>query len=158
MRKIIYLNELKFDQNGYGEDRVIKQSIETSFRTLEDSANFMQVAINKNIVIDQDGLLQLTPANLDQFYSYEFLEIQQSSARSWNNRFKFMGFNFEMGQQTKVIERQTYSLLDLLGDVGGLFDGLRYIVGYILAPALAFSKKVSIVPYVFTLRKKSTST
>ena len=41
-------------------------------------------------------------------------------------------------QDMTVIERSTYSLLELLGDVGGLIDGLRYIGIIILSPFMVF--------------------
>ena len=46
-----------------------------------------------------------------------------------------------------VIERQTYSLLELLGDVGGLFDAFRLLGGLLVQPLANFSMKV----YLMTL-------
>ena len=51
-----------------------------------------------------------------------------------NNLFKYDGFYFELNQMSKNIERSTYSALDLLGDVGGLFDGLRIITSFLIVP------------------------
>ena len=46
-------------------------------------------------------------------------------------------------------ERQTYSFLDLLGDVGGLFDGFRYIVAPIIAPFAAFTMRSQVLTQAF---------
>ena len=39
-----------------------------------------------------------------------------------------------MDQQKIVIERQTYNLLEWIGDVGGLFDGLSLLANLFVAP------------------------
>ena len=41
-----------------------------------------------------------------------------------------------------TIERKTYDILELLGDVGGLFDGLKIIGGFFVTPIAAFALKV----------------
>lgn len=38
----------------------------------------------------------------------------------------------------KVIERKTYSLLEWIGDVGGLFDGLIYLGSIFITPIAIF--------------------
>ena len=43
-----------------------------------------------------------------------------------------------------ISERQTYSLLEYLGDLGGLFDALRYIASLILGPLTAIALKLSL--------------
>ena len=49
----------------------------------------------------------------------------------------------------RIIERQTYSMLDFLGDIGGLFDGLRYIFQIIIAPIVAFNWKAELLSALF---------
>ena len=46
-----------------------------------------------------------------------------------------------MNHKTINIERSTYSALDLLGDVGGLFDGLRIILRVFLSPLVVLAIK-----------------
>ena len=48
-----------------------------------------------------------------------------------------------------MIERQTYSALEWLGDIGGLIDGLRLIVLFIVAPLASFTLRVELVSSVF---------
>ena len=43
--------------------------------------------------------------------------------------------------------RQTYSLLDWLGDLGGLFDALWYIVSLIVRPASAFALQKTLLTF-----------
>ena len=55
----------------------------------------------------------------------------------------------------QIIERQTYSSLEWLGDVGGLFDGLRLIVGPIVARVSAYALKLLLLASVFRDSSKS---
>ena len=35
--------------------------------------------------------------------------------------------------EEKAFKRQVYSLLDMIGDLGGLYDGLLFITGFIIS-------------------------
>ena len=48
-----------------------------------------------------------------------------------------------------MIERQTYNLLEWVGDVGGLNDGLILIFSNILAPVTAFAIKSEFLSLAF---------
>ena len=54
-------------------------------------------------------------------------------------------------QEREIIERSTYSLLDLLGDVGGLFDGLRYLAWGLITPIGAFKMKAELLNKAFKI-------
>ena len=55
--------------------------------------------------------------------------------------YKFASFWIEQGQDVTVYDRSTYHTLEWIGDIGGLYDGLK-IIGSILAqPIAAFSLK-----------------
>ena len=56
---------------------------------------------------------------------------------------------YALSEKRKVHERTTYSLLDWLGDVGGLFDGLFLIVHWLIQPSVAYAAKNMIVAKVF---------
>ena len=47
------------------------------------------------------------------------------------------------------IERATYSALDWLGDVGGLFDGLKIIASLLVAPISALAANDILLTQVF---------
>ena len=49
--------------------------------------------------------------------------------------------------------RQTYSLLDWLGDLGGLFDALWYVVSLVVKPASAFVLQTTMLSF-FRLQNK----
>lgn len=53
-------------------------------------------------------------------------------------------FGYELSMSIVVHERQIYGILDLIGDVGGLLDGLR-IIGIVLMPVVSTSAFFSVV-------------
>ena len=67
------------------------------------------------------------------FYKQEFLGLEPSS---WNvfpteenplGRFKYISFDIYFSQDLTIWNRQTYSFLDYLGDLGGLYDAIYFI-------------------------------
>ena len=55
-----------------------------------------------------------------------------------------------------VIERQTYSVLEWLGDIGGLYDALRLIGLLIITPFSSFALNAELLSqvYRFTASKR----
>ena len=79
------------------------------------------------------------------YYEYEHSLPQPSS---WNKyptqeepsrKYKFTSLEVSMSPNKQVYNRQTYSLLDWLGDLGGLYDALILIASLIVAPISAFN-------------------
>ena len=66
-----------------------------------------------------------------------------------NTKFKFDSFYFQMNPTMIKIERATYSALDWLGDVGGLFDGLKIIASLLVAPISALAANDILLTQVF---------
>ena len=50
-----------------------------------------------------------------------------------------------MDPSLTTIERQTYSLLDWIGDVGGLFDGLKVLGTFLIAPVATFAMQAEVL-------------
>ena len=78
------------------------------------------------------------------FDSVRFESANPSFLKDWPTKenpdtlVKYSSMALMYDQDMTVIERSTYSLLELLGDVGGLIDGLRYIGIIILSPFMVF--------------------
>ena len=54
-----------------------------------------------------------------------------------------------MDMEKKIMERSTYSFLDWLGDVGGLFDGLKLIILQLIYPFVTFVMNSKILTQLF---------
>ena len=71
--------------------------------------------------------------------------------------YKFSGISMMLDQDSTVIERQTYSCLEWLGDLGGLYDAMRLIGLSIVYPVAFFAMKAEIVMQAFGSRLLSLS-
>ena len=52
--------------------------------------------------------------------------------------YKFVGIDVRLDVDLTMVERSVYSILEYLGDLGGLFDALHRILGALVAPLVAF--------------------
>ena len=58
--------------------------------------------------------------------------------------YKINSFWIEVSSNLRTVERKTYSSLEWLGDVGGLFEGLKNISGFFIAPIASFALRVKL--------------
>ena len=65
------------------------------------------------------------------------------------SKYKYVSYDLVVGLDKVVINRETYSLLDWLGDLGGLVDALYYICYALVAPVAAFSMKATLLSKLF---------
>ena len=63
------------------------------------------------------------------FFTVKMTEYGDSYMNDYPNFFAFLDFTFEIDQTMIMMERGTYSLLDCIGDVGGLTEFLYIFVG-----------------------------
>ena len=68
--------------------------------------------------------------------------------------YKFTGLWLELNQDVVEVERKTYSLLELVGDIGGLFDGLSAICTNFVAPVGALAAQTRVLSLAFHLVKR----
>ena len=65
-----------------------------------------------------------------------------------------MSLEVTVGPDKIIINRESYSLLDWLGDLGGLFDALFIICGAIVAPVATFSMKATLLSKFFRFKPR----
>ena len=100
---------------------------------------------------DETSLVQLGQSAVTMFHDYTPATINASSFNRFptkekpNRNYKFTSLSIDRNLDLVSINRSTYSLLDWLGDVGGLFDALRLIAEFLIAPvsALALKQKLA---------------
>ena len=63
--------------------------------------------------------------------------------------YKFSSLELYVTLDSLVTERETYALLEWMGDLGGLFDALRYIGLYLIAPFASYSLKTELLSTIF---------
>ena len=66
-------------------------------------------------------------------YFEEFFEVIAKDANDIEFDEELMfSYKMSMSPDTKVYSREVYNLLDFIGDLGGLFDGLYYLFSFVL--------------------------
>ena len=70
--------------------------------------------------------------------------------------YKFNSLWLELSSSKNTIERSTYDMLQWLGDVGGLYDGLILIIRFFISPLIAVCVKAEMHAEVFKYEKQET--
>ena len=77
---------------------------------------------------------------------------------SWNkiitpeeplNKYKFTSIEINASMDQTFITRETYSMLDYLGDLGGLFDAFKILGGILISPVSGFALKSRLLSTIF---------
>ena len=71
-----------------------------------------------------------------------------------DGKWKFFSTILQFSQDMKIIERSTYSGLEWLGDLGGLYCALIIIGQFLVKPFSILSLKIEMVSKVFRLSPK----
>ena len=71
--------------------------------------------------------------------------------------YKFNSFWIELREWRTIIERETYSLFDWMGDVGGLYDGLGLLIHRLLKPIAVFALNSELLTLAFKLVKRKST-
>ena len=78
----------------------------------------------------------------------------QSSQAKWpkkeeQGRYKIQSLWIELSPVLTTYERQTYSMLELFGDVGGLLEALKLLGGFVVMPIATFALKAKLLYLIF---------
>ena len=69
--------------------------------------------------------------------------------------YKFASWELNMHSDRVNWNRQTYSLLDWLGDLGGLVESLFFIFHLVVNSVSAFSLQTRLAESLFSIKKRS---
>ena len=114
--------------------------------------------MQKNELNDETQMFQFGYSEDRNFYSF-FSKIPEASA--WNHflteevplsRYKFTSIEVNFSADQQRVNRQTYSLLDWLGDMGGLLDALYLIGMIVMSPFAEFALKTELLSSIFRFR------
>ena len=94
---------------------------------------------------DETAYLQVGQNAVKQFYSMRFGDKVFSNWNKWPNaenpkhKYKIASMILHFSQNMVAIERSTYSGLEWLGDIGGLFEGLSAVGWALVGPLAAYT-------------------
>lgn len=109
----------------------------------------------KNQLQDEIQLIKYGEEEEFEFNTVEFAPpipsawFDHPSLSNPDGRYKFTSVAFQMCLDSMIIERSTYSTLEWLGDVGGLFDALLIIGTLVASPMVSFIMKLNLMHSIF---------
>lgn len=112
-----------------------------------------------NFIEDETSYLQYGQYEEKVFFDYMLHDAIPSSWIYWPTKdnpsslFKYMSAEFNMSIDRLNWSRSTYSILDYLGDLGGLLDMLIAIAGYIVAPMASYRLETTLLQTFFRFRE-----
>ena len=68
------------------------------------------------------------------------------------SRYKFTSVEVNFSADQLIVDRSTYSLLDWLGDMGGLLDALYLLGAIFMSPISNFALNADLLSYLFRYR------
>ena len=154
------LTEPYFFQDKYGEQSVQKRTRFFSHTFAKDSNQYIDCFIKRNILSDSTSYVQYGQYEDRTFYSFEMSQPEHSQ---WNlfpttdhphHKYKFVGLDIRFSQTLSQWDRETYSMLDYLGDLGGLYDSLKVIGSVLVAPVSSFNLSKSLLLSLFKIVDK----
>ena len=159
MNMLVYYNTERFIQDEFGDLRTEKSSTFANIQADETKPNWIQMLVKKSSLSDETTYVQWGQQDETEFFNLHFDPPRPSAwtkfptAENPNTRYKFTSLVVFLDPDLTIIERQTYSVLEWLGDVGGLFDGLKIIGGVIIGPMAEFSLKATLLSQIFRFIK-----
>ena len=152
--KILH-NQPSFEQSGFGDDRIKRMSVLTSVYTSTNFASWTSTFIKKNVLLDEIDFFQVGQTDELEFDQVSFGIEESSAFNLFPTRenpgiiYRYGSIYLELSQGQTTIERSTYSSLEFLGDVGGLFDGLKILAVIFVGPVSQFTMKATLLQQNF---------
>lgn len=156
MSTVFWYNYGSFKQKEFGnDDRVSKKSNLEKYKTTENVATWRGASIHISQLQDETDFFQWGQFDEVEFQDFKIAELRPSSFKNWptddepDNKYKFSSLVMYLDQDVTSFERKTYSSLEWLGDIGGLFDAMRIIGQAIVAPVAIFATKAELMKQAF---------
>ena len=94
---------------------------------------YVENYVNQDVLDDETDYLQFGQSYERNYTSFSMSpNLLASSYNKFPYEFKFLGTEISINMDIGITERQTYGVLDYLGDLGGLVEILKLSVGYML--------------------------
>ena len=147
----VYVTDQVFVHDLYGEQSIQRRSTFHQQQVSEGENVWIKGSFKLNILEDESSLVQIGQRQERVFHSFQLDAPQPTSWVSFPTpekpleKFKFASFDIYFSQDIQLWTRQTYSFLDFLGDLGGLYDALIGLVHISIAPIGGFAVKIALL-------------
>ena len=133
-------------------ERIAKQSSIISYKTKEKEQTWRAATLHLSELNDEIDFFQWGQIDNIEIEKFVFgSNFHPSSFKDWptesepNNRYKISSLVINLDSNVSIIERSTYSCLEWLGDIGGLYDAMQLIGRALAYPIDIFALNVELV-------------
>jgi hypothetical protein len=121
------MNSVSFNELKFGNETLNYYSEFKNVQFDQNKPNFIHSEIQLASVQDQYSIIQLGQTTEHEFYFWGMTPIQPSAWTIFPSKYKFTGIEIMMSFDTIQYSRQTYGLLQLMSDIGGLGQALMFV-------------------------------
>jgi hypothetical protein len=97
-----------------------------SYRITQGFTKVVNVYLKRNVVTMQDNLFQYDNSVVKEFYKIDRTQTDLSDAYPDGT---YIEVNLLIDGETEYHERKVYSFLDMTGQIGGIFEIIKLVVG-----------------------------
>ena len=135
----------------YGEETVYHESILQTAQFYHDTPVWIKSKVVESRFEDESDLMNLGFPQEETLHNLEIsLSLLPSAYIDYPKNYKFISIAIEVDPTIKVISRETYSLLDLFGDVGGLYEFIQIAAGMLVSSFAALKLKALIANKLYS--------
>ena len=130
---------------------------------MSNTPAWVDYQILSELLEDETQLFQLGKSEERRFHTYNKEDMPVSTS-AWINfptaenprtRYKHASVVIKVNPDQKKTSRQTYSMLDWIGDIGGLYDGLNVIGALLIKPIAYFAMNTKLATLLVRLKGPS---
>lgn len=154
----MHYNRQRFNPTAFEKGRITNESVIANRQFDHRIPNFFHNLVTMQEVEDEIHYFQF--GQFDHFELFD-MKLDISHPSSWIDfpqRYKFTGVEILFDFNLEIVNRQTYDSLQLLGDVGGLQQGLSWIGIILVSWYSRLNYQGHLVSKLFTQRNKGYKT
>ena len=131
---ILLSNYEEFDPKGFKDDSIKKHSKIMKRQFSMSKPAFSRNMVRVNELDDETSYINYGQEVSRQFINFNMKPNEISSEINYPEKYKFFSVHFSLDQDIYKIERSTYDLLDLIGDIGGVFEFFSFALKALCLP------------------------
>ena len=89
-----------------------------------NTPSYMDSWVRKNEFEDSSDLIHITDSDAINYVDFHIGEMQSSSRTSFPDDYKFVSVDVQFSADMVSTMRNTYDLLEYIGDIGGFYGGM----------------------------------
>jgi len=152
---VMWMNQEKIDIKKFDDKSIVRKSETQNVQFDNTKATWFSGFYEENMLEDETEYLNI---GIPTERKYNYIDIKGIAQPSYYNDYpyntKVISFHLFANSEMKILGRETYSVLEFLGDMGGLNDALQIIFGMLIAPFATLQLQSMLANKLFTADSK----